>query len=140
MLYGIKILDKTVAQQAAAIRCKYKRFTVSLERSSMKAKGMLQPTSRSDQYIVEIRYQLKKLPQIFVLKPELIKNCNDEDIPHIYPGKKLCLYQPKYKEFKFSDLIAETIIPWTSLWLYYYEIWHNTGKWLGGGEHVSLKK
>lgn len=31
--------------------------------------------------------------------------------------------------------IANTILPWTSLWLYYYEIWLGTGKWEGGGDH-----
>ena len=31
--------------------------------------------------------------------------------------------------------IADTILPWTSLWLYFYELWHATGQWLGGGEH-----
>ena len=29
--------------------------------------------------------------------------------------------------------ISSTIIPWTSEWLYYYEIWLINGDWLGGG-------
>jgi hypothetical protein len=29
--------------------------------------------------------------------------------------------------------IAETIIPWTSEWLYFYELWVFTGEWHGGG-------
>ena len=33
-----------------------------------------------------------------------------------------------------SDMtIATTIVPWLSLWLYYYEIWLATGSWQGGG-------
>jgi hypothetical protein len=58
----------------------------------------------------------------------------------MYFQKHLCLYQPKYREFRSSDFISDTIIPWISLWLYYYEKWHVTGKWLGGGEHPNLKK
>ena len=29
--------------------------------------------------------------------------------------------------------VVNTIIPWTSEWLLHYELWHATGKWLGGG-------
>jgi hypothetical protein len=37
--------------------------------------------------------------------------------------------------------IATTIIPWLSLWLYYYEVWHATGEWMGGGiEHGDATK
>jgi hypothetical protein len=33
-------------------------------------------------------------------------------------------------------LIATTIVPWLALWLFYYEIWRITGKWLGKGAHA----
>jgi hypothetical protein len=36
--------------------------------------------------------------------------------------------------------IHESIVPWTSLWLYYYEIWHATGEWLGGGHDPAAEK
>ena len=32
-------------------------------------------------------------------------------------------------------MIAKTIIPWTSEWLFHYEIWVTTGTWHGGGIH-----
>lgn len=55
-------------------------------------------------------------------------------------NENLCLYHPKYREFNGTDFLCDTIIPWTSLWLYYYEVWHLTDEWLGGGEHpVKLK-
>jgi len=34
-------------------------------------------------------------------------------------------------------LIATTILPWTALWLYYYELWLDTGKWLGPSSHSA---
>lgn len=34
-------------------------------------------------------------------------------------------------------LIAKTILPWTALWLYYYELWLDTGKWLGPSSHTA---
>ncbi|WP_179098563.1 hypothetical protein [Burkholderia pseudomallei] len=34
----------------------------------------------------------------------------------------------------------ETYIPWTAEWLWYYEYWRSTGKWVGGGAHPSRSK
>jgi hypothetical protein len=30
--------------------------------------------------------------------------------------------------------IADTVLPWTTEWLYHYEIWLITGEWTGGGD------
>lgn len=136
MIYGLKIRDKTIIEQMASIKRNYINFATSVERNSLWINGELQPTSRSDVYTIEIIYHFRKRPIVNILKPVLVKNFKGEDIPHVYPGDKLCLYQPKYNEFKFSDFLSTTIVPWTSLWLYHYEVWHVTGDWLGGGEHA----
>jgi hypothetical protein len=52
--------------------------------------------------------------------------------------ERLCLYLPSADEWMPTQLIAETIVPWTSLWLFYYETWHATGEWLGGGDHPKV--
>ncbi len=135
MIYGLKIRDKTIIEQMASIKRNYINFTTSVEKNSLWIEGELQPTSRSDVYTIEIIYHFRKRPIVNILKPVLVKNFKGEDIPHVYPGDKLCLYQPRYNEFKFSDFLSATIVPWTSLWLYHYEVWHVTGDWLGGGEH-----
>jgi hypothetical protein len=135
MIYGLKIKDKTIIEQMASIKRNYINFTTSVERNSLWIKGELQPTSRSDVYTIEIIYHFRKRPIVNILNPVLVKNFKGEDIPHVYPGDKLCLYQPKYNEFNFSDFLSSTIVPWTSLWLFHYEAWHITGDWLGGGEH-----
>ncbi len=132
---GIKIRSKTLLEQVNAIRAKCPGFKVTFDRNSLRAIGSLQPTARSETYLVEIKYRHLTPPQISVLKPELIKNFNGDAIPHIYPGEKLCLFYPKYCEFRYIDFISDTIIPWTSLWLYYYEDWHISGDWNGGGIH-----
>jgi transposase InsO family protein len=31
--------------------------------------------------------------------------------------------------------LDQTIVPWTSLWLFYFEDWLSEGEWRGGGEH-----
>lgn len=135
----LKRRDKNIAEQVAAIRSKHKSFRVTFNHFCLKAVGEIKPTARSGTYEVEIKYHLRKPPEIRVLKPELIVNFTGEEIPHVYPGKKLCLYRPRYSEFSFSDYLTDTIFPWTSLWLYHYEVWHTIGDWLGGGEHPGLK-
>ncbi|MDT0651422.1 hypothetical protein [Autumnicola edwardsiae] len=35
--------------------------------------------------------------------------------------------------------IADTIIPWSSEWLYHYEIWAGTGKWQAKGIYGKLE-
>ena len=29
----------------------------------------------------------------------------------------------------------QTVVPWTSLWLFYFEDWLASNEWKGGGEH-----
>jgi hypothetical protein len=135
MIYKKHIKDKTIIEQMASIKRNYVNFITTVSRNSLRIKGELQPTSRSSVYTIEIVYQFRRQPSVNILNPLLEKNLKGEDIPHVFLGNKLCLYHPKYKEFKFSDFISLTIVPWTSLWLYHYESWHITGDWLGGGEH-----
>ena len=74
-----------------------------------------------------------------MISPKLIQK-NGERVPHLYDQEtqRLCLFMPKYEEWKPFMYISETIIPWASEWLVFYELWLSTGEWLGGGEHLSL--
>jgi hypothetical protein len=141
MKSNFKIKDKTIAEQVSAMRFKYPHFKTDFTNyNSMKVTGVIQPTSRSSCYEFVLKYNLVDSPKTKIVSPALIKNDKGKKAPHLYPHEYLCLYQPKYREFKRSDFLFETIIPWTSLWLYYYEVWHLTGEWLGGGEHPTIEK
>lgn len=129
---------KNLSEQAAALRCKYPQFETSLERQRLIVKGILKPTQRSEAYHFILKYSLFGSPEVRIVSPVLKQNSKGDKIPHMYSQKTLCLFQPKYKEFKRNDFLCDTIIPWTSLWLYFYELWHLTGKWLGGGEHPKI--
>lgn len=100
----------------------------------------MQPTPLSTKYRIRIQYARDIFPEVSVITPALIKRSEQDKIPHTYPNGHLCLYLPWAKEWTQNMLISETIVPWTSLWLYYYEIWHATGGWLGGGEHPLESK
>lgn len=56
-------------------------------------------------------------------------------LPHTYNDEvdkqRLCLFLPQ--EWKEDMLISNTIVHWAIQWMYYYEIWASTGRWLGGG-------
>jgi hypothetical protein len=131
--------NRTLAQQAHAIKARYPDWEVQFDAVDLVATGKLRPTSRSEEYTVEISLGIRKgrTIQVRILNPRLVPNNSGEKIPHMYSQTSLCLYMPKYSEFKRTDYVSETILPWTSLWLYYYELWHATGEWLGGGEHPN---
>lgn len=132
--------DKTIAEQLSAMRIKYPQFeTRFTSHSGLKVTGSLQPTSRSAAYDFVLKFNLTDSPKIKIVSPELKRNEKGKEAEHLYPNGYLCLYQPKYREFTRTDLLTDTIIPWTSLWLYHYEVWHLTGEWLGGGEHPKPK-
>jgi hypothetical protein len=133
---NFSVRDRTIAEQLSAMKSKYPQFETGFtSHSGLKVTGALQPTSRSAAYNFVLKYNLTESPKIKIVSPELKKNEKGEDAEHLYPNGYLCLYQPKYREFTRTDLLTDTIIPWTSLWLYHYEVWHLTGEWLGGGEH-----
>ena len=89
--------------------------------------GKLKPSINSCTYTVKIIYNCKKSPKVFVLKPTILKQS-----PHTYLDGSLCLYYPCDKDYNNKlSIIANTIIPWTSEWLYYYELWLESGVWWG---------
>jgi hypothetical protein len=132
--------DLTLGQQVFRMRTKYPRFVPQMRRGAVSWSGSLKPTEMSADYRIRICYKLGTRPEVSVLEPQLRGSSDGKPIPHIFPGNYLCLYQPRYREWLPTMFIADTIIPWAALWLYYYEVWHATGDWLGGGEHPVVRE
>lgn len=100
----------------------------------------LKPTENSQCYKLKISTRVNStIVSIYPVEPFIGREINGKKVPHMYPDGSLCLYYPEYNEWKYSDSWATTLIPWASLWLYYYEIWLMTGEWLGGGVHGNSK-
>ncbi len=112
----------------------HRQFRVVSRGSQYIWRGTLQPSPLSEVYTVEIRYRFGESPHVVIISPPLRKR-GKEPIPHLYANASLCLYTSG--QWSGRDFIALTIVPWTVLWLYYYEAWHATGEWLGGGMHIS---
>lgn len=129
----------SVAIQAHHLK---QRFPESVARTYCNSKlswfGRLQPSILSRAYEIRMDYRINERPDVRIVAPVLQKH-NQLSIPHLFSDGTLCLFRYKYYEFDGSLIIADTIIPWTSLWLYYYEIWLFSGEWLGLGEHPCGK-
>lgn len=104
------------------------------------AQGTLQPSALGVAYLVRFEYVLGGVPVASVLSPKLSPRAAGEAIPHVYPGPRPCLWLPSSGEWTGKKLLSTTVVPWLLLWLMYYELWHATGEWLGGGEHPQASK
>jgi hypothetical protein len=93
--------------------------------------GTLQPTPISDAYTVQLDYEVLARPRVRVLRPELRLAKGKTKLPHVFAENELCLHL--LGEWRPDQRICEFIVPWISLWLYFYEAWLITGEWLGGG-------
>ncbi|WP_199796699.1 hypothetical protein [Pseudonocardia dioxanivorans] len=96
----------------------------------------LQPTPSSLTYTAHVTVPFDRHPDVEIIDPELELYPGSTQLPHTYPGNKLCLYYQG--EWDSSRLVARTVLPWASEWLLHYELWLATGTWHGGGiEHRS---
>ncbi|MCK0125826.1 hypothetical protein MWU76_15655 [Gelidibacter sp. F2691] len=95
----------------------------------------LQPTPLSKKYKIKIIYKKNLYTEVYVIDKILKLAPNRIKLPHVYDSdkQKLCLYSPLKWEWKPNKRIVNTIIPWASEWLYYYELWLPEGQWYGGG-------
>lgn len=127
-----------LGEQLAYLRLWWPGFRSVVRNGTLFAKGELQPSELSATYTVEVKQHGGRSPEVRVLTPALKRGPDGEAIPHMYSQEQLCLYLPGGNEWRPKDPIALTIVPWASLWLYFYELWHATGEWLGGGVHPEI--
>lgn len=101
----------------------------------------LRPTPISRCYDLRVILGPSPTPKVFVENPCLRDLTSGRSLPHVYQQNpaRLCLYQPNYREWAASMFLSETILPWASLWLFYFEDWLITDQWNGGGEHPDTK-
>jgi len=77
-------------------------------------------------YKVMVEYRPSKPPMVFITKPTL-----DKKAPHVYKAGHLCLFKPKNWEWHDGRKFDLDLFPQVCLWLYYYEVWQQTGIWYG---------
>jgi hypothetical protein len=127
----------SVAAQIAQMRVAHPSLKLATWRcGEARWVGTLRPSDASVTYAVTVAYRLGERPRVFVTVPSLVRR-PEAEIPHRHQDGSLCLHLPD--EWDSTMSIAETIVPWATLWLYHYEVWHATGEWLGGGAHPRVR-
>lgn len=97
--------------------------------------GSIRPFPLAKSYQIRVRFRVDASPDVEVLEPRLRRREPTKAIPHLYKGELLCLFLPFGFEWDPTQAVASTIIPWATLWLLHYEVWHASGEWIGGGKH-----
>jgi hypothetical protein len=97
------------------------------------------PSTLSRQYRIRIEMDHDLSPDVFVEAPDLNFLAEGRDLPHVYQQEpvRLCLYLTRTTEWRPRMRLDQTVVPWTSLWLFYFEDWLASGEWKGGGVHPS---
>ncbi|MHC2618235.1 hypothetical protein ACVIW2_000266 [Bradyrhizobium huanghuaihaiense] len=96
------------------------------------------PSPLSRIYRVRIEMAQERSPRTFIETPDLAELAGGRDLPHVYHNPtRLCLYLPGTSEWQPWMRIDQTIVPWSALWLWYFEDWLASGEWKGGGVHPS---
>jgi hypothetical protein len=121
----------TPAQQGYFVKLSFPGFQITTTRNQLRCIGVLRPSQIGDAYTVELEYDVPDRPRVHVLRPELRLAEGKTKLPHVFPGNELCLHL--YTDWRPEQRISEFIVPWISVWLYFYEVWLITGEWLGGG-------
>ena len=129
-------------QQHTQLKKKYPSSECKIKMGIGRAFLRLRPTEHSIEYTIRMDSKVgRKMVDVFVIEPCVTLYWEGKEVPHLYPSDgSLCLYYPEYGEWNYTNSWADTLIPWTSLWLFYYELWQETGEWLGGGIHVIKKQ
>ena len=127
----------SVIEQVRLLRSRFANAKVRTRGSGtsrmLVAELQLRPEAWCSSYRVRILYVYGAPPAVLVIDPQPVKMAHGEVTPHLNEDGTLCLYNPEGDEWGPDRSIADTTVPWTSLWLLYYEDWLITGKWKGGG-------
>ena len=86
---------------------------------------------------MRIEFAQGSIPETYVDAPDLQALAGERAIPHLYGHNppKLCLYLPKTYEWQPQMRLDLTVVPWSVLWLFYFEEWLLSDDWKGGGMH-----
>lgn len=114
--------SKTLLQQKYDIEHKFPFIKCNVRQNVLSCRGDFISTLTNNIYRVNIVKRVNKAPKVFILEPEIFKK-------HTYSDGSLCFYY--YKNFKWNNnfWISDYHIPWTSAWIYFYEVWIITGEW-----------
>lgn len=131
----------SIAIQADALR-RYPTGQIAYRKGNLLVwRWEVQPSSLSTKYTIKLVYRYGVTPKVWVVSPKPLALAEGEtSLPHVYSTQEqqICLFynvEEEDKEWRQDMILANTVVPWISEWLYFYELWLITGTWLGGGVH-----
>ena len=130
--------DLTVAQQFLALRSNLIcAGTGELRRERLTWRFAARPSALGRSYDARIEYGQCGPADVFIDSPDLHALAEGRKLPHVYSSHppELCLYLPGAFEWGRHLRLDQTIVPWTGLWLFYFEEWLWSDDWKGGGMH-----
>lgn len=113
-------------RQIVEMKRLFPQFAFRMKRGDLIWSGTLHPTPESQEYSVRIVHIPGITPRVFVDDPDIHPRA-----PHRYREGNLCLFWSKEWKWHRKESLAETLVPWAAMWLYYYEIWQFCGEWMG---------
>lgn len=120
--------------QRLGLQRRYPDATVNATLHELVWRGTLRPTEYSDSYEVVISHNLRESPLVYVARPHL-QLVQGKRLPHVFRLNLLCLHTLS-RTLIASRQLANTLVPWSVEWLFFYEIWlASGGTWFGEGEH-----
>lgn len=135
---GAYVIPRISAQrQYALLKLRNPHGNGCIHRGCLTWRWTVQPTPISRAYKARLICDSKGYPTVFIDDPNLRVLANGRHIPHLYDQEKirLCLYLPGAAEWTTKHTLADTLVPWTSLWLLFFEEWLWSDEWKGGGVH-----
>lgn len=130
-----RIRSLGLREQRAWMKMVQPDFCCEVRGGLLVCRGRVRPTALCAEYAARIEYRVQFYPKVWIEEPQLESRSAEEPVPHTYEDDRPCLFLPGSNEWRSDKKLALTIIPWLSLWLFYYEVWLATGTWLGGGVH-----
>jgi hypothetical protein len=130
---------RSMAAQIFQMSSKHPQLKVRLRRNTAIWQGDWCPSDLSDTYFVRITYAFRSRPVIAVLSPTLKLAKGKCRLPHVYGDGQLDICVHEAEEWNSRLFIADTIMPWVSQWLRFYEYWEQTGSWEGKGTHPEFR-
>ncbi|MBS7327126.1 MAG: hypothetical protein KIG68_00015 [Oxalobacter sp.] len=138
---NFKIPNIPLAKQAHYLRLIYPESKCFTRFNKLTWFGKIKPSPISRIYKIKISCDGFKRPKV-ILYGDNLRGIEKADFPHKFNVNleksevELCLHM--FHEFSHKKhLIADTIVLWTQEWLFFYEIWLETGEWLGGGHNLK---
>lgn len=121
--------------QIAAMKQLYPKCSYSKDKGQVLFTVWLKVLDTLPEYKVKIIYRGSLQPKVFILSPRLVEHAK-----HTYSDGSLCLYHSSNFKWNASKLIAKEILGWTAAWIYFYEYWLQTGKWIAAEVPHSTRK